>query len=159
MLGFPKRGQWKDPVGAELEEMTFLSSGRSPWVGLQERSGYVHFSSLPGSLVTGVSSKFLHHKWTLCACDSHILSSKFLNSSFLFTLPQPRVVAILTVVRIYSILLSRYLLLVNNLYIKFSLFKLLKWFCLLAGPYQTYHGIRKKDRSKLMKILSRLFLL
>ena len=123
-LGFGRRGRWKDPVRPELEEMTFLFSDVEPMVGSQERPGYVHRSSLPASLVAGASSKFLPHKGTIHSCDSHALSSKFLSSSFLFTLPQPRVVAILTVaisatLRNHSIFLSRYLLLVNNLYIFF----------------------------------------
>lgn len=118
MLGFANRGRWKDTVRLEQKEKDFLLCA-------------VHMEPvdwLAGDWLCSLqqSSRFTcgPYRWKVLSYGSHTPS--------IFVLLQTRVVAIPTVavsasLRVHSIFL-RHLLLVNNLYIKVSLFKLLIWF-------------------------------
>lgn len=96
MLGLANRGCWQDTVKPDQEEgLSFLL--QVDWLAA---AGCVHLSNPHGSLVwllPPASFFTTSGLWTARSCDSHALSSKSLNSPLLFTLPQPRIAAVLIV--------------------------------------------------------------
>lgn len=111
MFGLANRGCWKDTVKPDQEEgLSFLLQvdwlAAEAWLCSPQQSSWFTVRALPPASFFTTSGL-----WTASSCDSDALASRFLNSSLLFIVPQPRVAAILIVpasgpFRIYSPIFS-----------------------------------------------------